>query len=58
MGWMFGIIFVMLFAGIPLAISYLAYRSAYRSLVEVLAKFAAVFVWCALLSIPRRLGRR
>jgi hypothetical protein len=58
-GWgIFTIYFTGLMAGVPLAISYFAFRREYRHVVIVVAVVAAFFVFGALMSLPSRLGNR
>lgn len=49
----FSLWFGMLVTGIPLAISYLVFRRAYRRLTSIAAFLAALVLWSALMSLQR-----
>jgi hypothetical protein len=53
---LFLIPFTLLFAGVPLSISYFAFTRQYRPIVGIVATIGALIVWGLLMSLPRRLG--
>ena len=51
-----GVLAIVLLAGIPLLIAYMAFNRQYYNLVTVFAVIGAVIVCGSLLSLPRRFG--